>query len=103
MIGTSGPSSSTRALSMPSPARAAIRCSMVATRDAGGVAERRCTSCVSTTWSPARRHAVVAVGDVGADEDDAGVGRPGAASTCTLRAGVHADAGECIAVPRRVR
>ena len=74
MIGISGPSSSTVGVVDAQPQKAAIRCSMVETVTPAALpitVPRR----VSTTASPCAGTPVVAVGDVGADEDDAGCRR----------------------------
>ena len=75
MIGTSGPSISTRAWVTPVPASAAIRCSTVPRPRRRPRSTSRVQSVVSVDPVPARRDDVVAVGDVHPAEADAALGR----------------------------
>src|SRR6185437_7174668 len=62
-------------------------------RHARGVADHRAELGLADRLRR-HRHEVVAVGDVGAHEDDPGVGRRGADRDLGVGSGVHADAGE---------
>ena len=62
-------------------------------RDVGGVGDHSAQLGLADRLG-ADRHAIVAIGHIGADEDDAGIGGRGPHRDTGMGAGVHADAGE---------